>query len=124
MSILDSVKEGLHPAGSTLKAASQVEQNSKHGIGRVYVINLDRRPERMSYMALQLNALGLHYMRFEAVDGPHLLSKIKGAVPQMHQNVRWPMRWDISSPQYKAHWGDSGALGVLAEPPEPGPFPH
>lgn len=36
---------------------------------RVVVINLDRRPDRMSSMAKQLALLGISYQRFAAIDG-------------------------------------------------------
>ena len=35
----------------------------------VYVINLDRSPERMADMKKKLSALGLEYKRIPAVDG-------------------------------------------------------
>ena len=36
---------------------------------RVVVVNLDRRPDRMALVAAQLDALGVSYRRFAAVDG-------------------------------------------------------
>ena len=34
----------------------------------IYVINLDRRPDRLAFMAGQLGALGLEFTRFAAID--------------------------------------------------------
>lgn len=36
---------------------------------RIYVINLNRRPDRMAYMDTALKTLGLPYTRIEAIDG-------------------------------------------------------
>ena len=36
---------------------------------RVIVINLDRRPDRMSRVAAQLDALNIQYVRQSAIDG-------------------------------------------------------
>lgn len=43
-----------------------------------YVINLDRAPERMTYMQRQLDALGLPYERVDAVDGSLLSRPVSG----------------------------------------------
>lgn len=42
---------------------------------KCYVINLDRSPERMSWMASQLQQFGIFYERVQAVDGNSLTKK-------------------------------------------------
>ena len=39
---------------------------------QVYVINLDRAPERLAYMDKTLTLMGMEYLRVSAVDGSTL----------------------------------------------------
>ena len=44
----------------------------------IYVINLKKDVQKMSYMSMQLDRLNLQYKRVEAVDGSSILSKASG----------------------------------------------
>lgn len=50
------------------------------GVDCIYLINLDRRPERLKRMKEILDAYQLHFQRVQAVDGRHLSSKTKQAL--------------------------------------------
>ena len=39
------------------------------GLTDIYLINLDRRPDRLKIMKAQLDLLNLPYIRYPAVDG-------------------------------------------------------
>ena len=39
---------------------------------RIFLINLDRSPQRLAFMTAQLNALGLRAERLPAVDGKQI----------------------------------------------------
>lgn len=42
---------------------------------KIFVINLDRSPDRMIYMEKQLTALNLSFERINAIDGIIILKK-------------------------------------------------
>ena len=44
---------------------------------KIFVINLDRSPDRMIYMEKQLTALNLSFERINAIDGIIILKKQK-----------------------------------------------
>lgn len=48
---------------------------------RIFVLNLDRRPDRMLKMAERLNCLGVDFERFSAIDGNGLEFENPGFVP-------------------------------------------
>lgn len=50
------------------------------GIDCLYLINLDRRPERLARMQTLLSEYGLHAQRFDAVDGQALTLKTKNTL--------------------------------------------
>lgn len=50
---------------------------------KTYIINLDRSAERFARMAVQLDAIGLEYQRFSAIDGKKNWTKLSKNLDQM-----------------------------------------
>jgi glycosyl transferase family 25 len=57
---------------------------------KVYVINLDRSPDKMAYMAKQLNALRIPFERIPAVDGRTLTPEKLAEVAVRSRMEEWP----------------------------------
>jgi glycosyl transferase, family 25 len=50
-----------------------INQNKpKFNIGKIYLINLDKSPDRLQYMKKQLNKNNINFERFSAIDGSKL----------------------------------------------------
>lgn len=64
----------------------------------VFVINLDRRPDRMVEMATQLRALGLDYQRFAAIDGADPAARVAQASVWRFviNQKKWPVRGELA----------------------------
>lgn len=56
------------------------EPSGLPGVDCIYLINLDRRPERLECMQKTLNDYGLHFQRVSAVDGQKLSHETKQAL--------------------------------------------
>lgn len=56
---------------------------------RIYILNLDRRPDRLEYVDGQMKKLRLNYTRFPAVDGDALKYRQFRKIPSMHPATKF-----------------------------------
>lgn len=70
---LESLVEGPpFPVAKSLKLFIQNAEKQEIGVDNIYVINLERRPERLNRMRLSLEKLGLKVQVWPATDGKEL----------------------------------------------------
>ena len=60
---------GSNESTTSLIEAKKLRLLKYIGLTDIYLINLDRRPERLKYMKAQLDLLNLPFVRYPAVDG-------------------------------------------------------
>ncbi len=58
----------------------------------VYVINMDRNPERLDFMTERLNSLGIEFKRVEAVDGSALSEEY---IDEFREESKRPTGWKL-----------------------------
>ena len=63
------IVSGLNQSTESLIEAKKLRLLKYIGLTDIYLINLDRRPERLKYMKAQLDLLNLPFVRYPAVDG-------------------------------------------------------
>ena len=74
LSLAFSIEEAEN---SQLKIENKKLENLKEiGLIDIYLINLDRRPERLKNMQYQLDYLQLPFTRIPAIDGKHIEQNI------------------------------------------------
>lgn len=80
----------------------------------IYVINLDRRSDRMESIDAQLKALKLQYHRFSAIDGLRLRDQCKNgqefSVPNWHEKVKFDTK-NLEKRMMKENDGQWGRFG-------------
>ena len=63
------IVSGLNQSTESLIEAKKLRLLKYIGLTDIYLINLDRRPDRLKIMKAQLDLLNLPYIRYPAVDG-------------------------------------------------------
>lgn len=87
--LVNGVDEINEPAGTV---------KTKYHIGgadnniRIYLLNLDRRPERLIQCDLQLRKHGLNYTRFSAIDSHVIKHRQYDKLPTLHPDTKFDMR--------------------------------
>ena len=63
------IVSGLNQSTESLIEAKKLRLLKYIGLTDIYLINLDRRPDRLKHMKNQLDLLNLPFVRYPAVDG-------------------------------------------------------
>ena len=63
------IVSGLNQSTESLIEAKKLRLLKYIGLTDIYLINLDRRPDRLKHMKNQLDLLNLPFIRYPAVDG-------------------------------------------------------